>query len=331
VGKSGASVVLAAWAVALVSSPLSSQLAGAADVEFFYPRPIMEWQAEFGARYWFSRGQTAKTLFTTGDAQISRLTYNGLSTHSGEAFWRIAHSGGWYFKGFVGGGSLSKGSLQDEDFAPFISPYSSTQSDQSSGNLVYGSFDVGFNVIRGGDFRLGTFIGYHYLKEHVHAYGCTQTATNPDICVPTIPSSVLVISQNNKWHMLRVGFDGAITLADRLTLSFDAAIIPFMYFDGADTHWLRIGTSPGDFTGPIPETGRGWGYQLEAILSFQFTPQLSAGVGARYWHMESNGHSHFENRVVGMATVAQPVDWSASQYGIFVQAGYKFGPYRANN
>lgn len=307
------------------------QHAAAADVGYFHQRPNMEWQAEFGARYWFSKGRTAKDLYTTGEALISRLTYDGLSNHSGEAFWRITHSGGWYFKGYVGGGSLSKGSLRDEDFPPFITPYSSTQSNQAGGNLLYGSFDVGFNVVRGGDFRIGTFLGYHYFRENVNAYGCTQTAANPAICVPTIPTSVLGISQNNKWHMLRVGVDGAVTLIDRLTLSVDAAIIPVMYFDGADTHWLRIGTLPGDFIGPIPENGKGWGYQLEAILSYQITPQASIGVGVRYWRMESDGHSDFENRVVGLATAAQPVDWMANQYGIFIQGSVKFGPYRATN
>jgi hypothetical protein len=309
---------------------MTSQRIAASDVGYFRQRQNMEWQTEFGARYWFSKGKTAKDLYTTGEALISRLTYDGLGSHSGEAFWRFAHSGGWYFKGFVGGGNLSKGSLQDEDFPPFITPYSSTQSNQTGGNLLYASFDVGFNVIRGGDFRVGTFIGYHYFSEKVHAYGCTQTATNPDICVPTIPTSVLVISQNNRWHMLRVGVDGAVTLGERLTLSFDAAVIPYMYFDGADTHWLRIGTTPGSFTGPIPEAGRGWGYQVEAILSFAFTPQASVGVGARYWHMEeTSGNTYFTNRVVGSPSVAQPVDWTANQYGFFVQASYKLGPYPA--
>jgi hypothetical protein len=312
------------------ASAVRTAAAADADVGYYQKRSNLEWQLEVGGRYWYSRGMTQKDLYTTGSAPISRLTYDGLSNHSGEFFWRLAHSGGWYFKGFVGGGALSKGTLQDEDFPPFVNPYSDTLSVQTGGNLFYGSFDVGFNFVRGGDFRVGAFIGYHHFKESVDAYGCTQRAPNPFICVPAIGPTALVISQDNKWNAVRIGIDGAVTFAGRLTLSFDAAIIPFMYLDGADTHWLRVGTNPGDFTGPIPENGQGWGYQLETVLSFQVTPQASIGVGARYWHMESYGHTHFENRVIGQATAAQPVDWSASQYGVFVQGSFKFGPYPAN-
>ena len=94
------------------------------------------------------------------------------------------------------------------------------------------------------------------------AYGCTQTATNPDVFVPTIDSSILGITQTNKWRSLRLGVSGDIKTG-RLQLGGDAALT-YSRLTGTDAHWLRIGTDPGDFTGPIPEDGKGWGYQLEA-------------------------------------------------------------------
>jgi hypothetical protein len=99
---------------------------------------------------------------------------------------------------------------------------------------------------------------------------------------------------------------------------------------GTDAHLLRIGNDVGDFTGAIPETGTGQGYQLEAVLSYQLTPNASIGIGGRYWHMQANGLSHFEGRVVGEDTVAQPVDWKTDIYGMFLQASYKLGPYPLN-
>jgi hypothetical protein len=57
------------------------------------------------------------------------------------------------------------------------------------------------------------------------------------------------------------------------------------------------------------------------------TPQSSIGVGARYWHMQAKGDSHFEGHVIGEDTFAQPVDWKTDIYGVFVQGTYKFGPY----
>ena len=56
--------------------------------------------------------------------------------------------------------------------------------------------------------------------------------------------------------------------------------MPYAWLDGADTHWLRVGTNVGDFTGAVPEDGKGWGYQLDAFLSYRLTEAISIGVGA---------------------------------------------------
>ena len=41
---------------------------------------------------------------------------------------RVDHSSGLFWKGYAGGGLLTQGNLQDEDFPPGITPYSSTNS-----------------------------------------------------------------------------------------------------------------------------------------------------------------------------------------------------------
>ena len=41
----------------------------------------------------------------------------------------------------------------------------------------------------------------------------------------------------------RLGLDAKIALGDRFSLSLDAAWLPYVKFNGADSHWLRIGTS----------------------------------------------------------------------------------------
>ena len=90
---------------------------------------------------------------------------------------------------------------------------------------------------------------------------------------------------------------------------------------------MRIGTNPGDFTGPIPEDGKGWGYQFDAIVSYRFNDWISVGAGGRYWHVEAKGHTHFEGRVVGVNAQPQVVHWRADHFGGFIQANIKFGPY----
>lgn len=298
--------------------PLVSKAAPVPDVEYFVPRPVPAWQTEFAARYWFASAKTGKSLYDNpalSDAMVSRLTYSGLTANSGELFGRVAFTNGFFIKGYAGAGIVSQGHLRDEDFPPGIDPYSSTTSDQHSGHLRYASADVGYDVVRGGDFRVGAFVGYHYFNEEVNAFGCTQDAGN------------LEVSQNNTWQSVRLGLDGAVRLGGRFTLSAEGAWLPYVHLDGADTHWLRIGSGTGDFTGPVPEDGNGQGYQFEALLSYQVTHNASIGVGARYWHMQANGQTHFENHVVGMDAGPQPVSWKTDIYGAFVQGSIKFGPY----
>lgn len=291
--------------------------------------PVSSFTGEFGLRYWFSWSNTQKDLYgVSGAYMVSRLTYDGMNGHSGEAYGRLDHSGGFFLKGYLGGGILPNGSLNDEDFPPVVMPYSSTDSRQREGHLGYASIDAGFNLLRQHNVRLGVFGGYHYLEDKVSAYGCQQVAGNPAVCGGGgIPESVLVISQNNRWQSVRVGVDADIRLADRMMLRLDAAWLPYVRLSGTDFHWLRIGNNPGDFTGGIPEDGKGKGYQLEAVLTYAYNPNVTFGVGGRYWRMDSDGHTHFENHIVGGGGSPQPVDWKTEHMGVFVQGTFRFGPY----
>jgi hypothetical protein len=284
---------------------------------------------EVGLRFWYGQGRTGKNLYDpSGSFLNSRLTYSGLSLYSAEGFGRLDLNTGWFLKGFVGGGGFRRGNLEDEDFPPGISPYSATLSVLGNSFPVYSTVDAGYNVLRGPDFRLGAFAGYHFLHEVVSAQGCGQIATNPFICgIFPVPGTIKVITQDNNWQALRLGFNGAADITDRLKLELDAAWLPFVWLSGTDAHWLRIGHDSGDFTGPIPEDGTGWGYQLEGILSYRVTEFINVGVGGRYWHMQTKGLTHFEGHVVHFDASPQPVDWKTDNYGVFLQTSLKFGPY----
>jgi hypothetical protein len=283
---------------------------------------------EFGTRLWFARARTAKDLFDdTGAQRVSRLTYYDLSVFSGEAFSRLVVKNGWVLMGYAGGGGLLGGHLKDVDFPPAINPYSATLSAQRDGSLWYGSVDGGIKFLRGPDFHLGAFVGYHFLRDYVAANGCGQIAANPDVCAGGIPDSLKVISQVNNWHALRVGLEASVEFDRRWRLTIDAAWLPYARLYGADSHLLRIGSNPGDFTGPVPEDGKGWGYQIDAVVSYNVNNWLHVGAGGRYWHVESKGYTHFEGHVVGFNALPQVVRWNADHFGGFLQASVKFGPY----
>jgi hypothetical protein len=83
--------------------------------------PTPSAQMEFALRFWYGNAKTSKSLFappSISGQMVSRLTYSGLQTYSGELYGRVASWNGWYVKGYVGGGDIKGGHLQDEDFPP---------------------------------------------------------------------------------------------------------------------------------------------------------------------------------------------------------------------
>ena len=126
---------------------------------------------------------------------------------------------------------------------------------------------------------------------------------------------MLGITENDTWHSLRLGLNGVMKLTDRLTLTADAAYLPWVAFRGTDNHLLRI--VPDTLS---PETGSGKGVQLEAIIAYSFANNFSIGAGGRYWAMWAGG----ETNIFGTGCPCQTLPSRTERYGGFVQASYKF-------
>ena len=299
-------------------------------VPYLPPRkPVPTIEGEFAARYWFSMGKTAKDLYDVRgptSALVSRLTYDGLTAHSFEAFGRVNLPSGLFLKGFAGVSGLGKGSLNDEDFAFPGFPYSSTLSDQRGGRLNYAMADLGYSYAANPRADVSLFGGFGYIGEKVNAYGCTQIAANPFVCVPAIGSGVLAITEDAHWGLVRLGVAADVKLIDRLTLSAEAAWVPYAQINSNDSHWLRIGTTAGSFAGPSPQNASGNGFQLEALLAYQVWDCFNIGVGGRYWRLDARGSGDLEQSVIGFTNPAsQPMNFTSERYGAFVQGSYKFG------
>ncbi len=279
---------------------------------------IPDAQIEVGGRVWYSKGRFQKDLGGFDPSQsnmlISRLAYESTGT-TGEVFGRIDTVSNIFVKGFVGGGKLNSGSMHDEDWLfDFGIPYSNTAS-VVKGDLAYATFDAGYALFRGQNANVGGFIGFNYYRENKAAYGCTQTA-NPTVCVPTIPNSVLGITEDDKWYSFRLGINGVVTVWDRLKLTADAAYLPFVAFRGIDNHLLRTDVS----NTLSPESGGGQGVQLEAILSYAFANGFNIGAGGRYWAMWAPGGT---TDAFSQGGPPQTLPVRAERYGAFVQASYK--------
>jgi opacity protein-like surface antigen/outer membrane protease len=296
--------------------------------------PAAGWEFDVGGRYWYSWGRFQKDLGATASAAtanvlVSRLTYD-TKANSGEFFGRIETPWNLFVKGFVGGGRLSSGHMNDEDWAIFdktgtlVIPYSNTVSDSVKGTIGYATVDVGYDFFRAPGQKLGAFVGYNYFKENKDAFGCTQIANSFSDCSPTgfappVPSSVLVVSENDTWNSLRVGVNGEIMVGDRLKLSGDVAYIPYLKFTGLDIHHQRFDVPSQN----SPETGNGGhGVQLEGVLSYYLTPAFSLGVGGRYWAMWTNQDA--STNIFGFPCPCQTLPSKTERAGVFFQGSYKF-------
>jgi hypothetical protein len=124
---------------------------------------------------------------------------------------------------------------------------------------------------------------------------------------------VLALTEADTWRAMRLGTAVDFALAPRLTLSGEAAYLPFVSFTGTDDHVLRDILSP--------EDGQGIGVQLEAMLKYAITDALSVGVGGRYWSMwTTSGDVNFGD--VGLFV---PMQYKVEQAALLVQGTYTFG------
>jgi opacity protein-like surface antigen len=279
------------------------------------------WEFEGGARYWYSNGRFQKDLGTgtspsTANVLNSRLTYV-TDTNSGEVFARVDTPWNLFLKGFAGGGWNFRGHMNDEDWILFggAVAYSNTLSNPVTGAMRYATIDGGFDFLRGPDYKVGGFVGYNTYRDNKSAFGCAQIANPISDCVPALPNSTLVITENDTWNSLRVGLNGETMIFPGVKISGDAAYVPYTRFTGVDNHVLRSLISP--------ESGNGQGVQLEAILSYYVTPAFSLGVGGRYWAMWTNDSAI--TNFGGAPCPCQTLPSKTERAGTFLQASYKFG------
>lgn len=277
-----------------------------------------QWQKEIAVRPFVSNGLDGapQPLYNGNGTQLlSRLTFSNLTAYSGELFARFDHLKGMFVKGFVGSGSITGGQLNDEDF-PAGGAYSNTFS-SARGNLTYANLDVGYSFLKTDAAKTGAFIGYNYYEQNIGVYGCKQEA-GAAVCVPSWPlHSVYGISQQDNYNALRVGLSSLFNINEQIGFSAEVAYLPMVYFVGQDGHLLR------QFVGPEKATS-GDGFMLESVITYDFNPSWSLGVGARYWVWNMRTGSVAIDFFGAQSNDSdQKGAYNADRYGAFLQINYR--------
>jgi opacity protein-like surface antigen len=276
----------------------------------------------FGVRAGMATSNSQMKLYdSTGATKVSELTYHNQTAETAEIYGRLDEtSSGLFMKGFAAMGKETGGYLQDEDFPPVTTPYSSTNSPQSNGHIGYAAIDFGYYALQGSWYKLGGFAGYHYLNQTFNAFGCTQTAGNSTCSPGEVGPGDLTITDVGVWRSVRLGIAGEMTLPAGFSVRAEAAWLPYIGFNGDNNHWLR---EPEDFVGAIPENGSGSnGYQLEAELNYALSRNFNVGIGGRYWSMNAKGQAQFQDATSDGGPQVATFRTQLSQ--VFVQSAYHF-------
>ncbi|MGA2892247.1 MAG: outer membrane beta-barrel protein [Xanthobacteraceae bacterium] len=282
------------------------------------------WEIVGGSRYMFSSGReqweqafaNAPTWFSS-----SKLTWNNLNSNSAELFGRVDTPWNVFVSGFIGAGDTVRGGSYDEDFhGPVPSNAYNNTFSTNNGGIYYAVVDLGYNVLRSADYKVGPFVGYTVFNQSIFKSGCQQVASPTGNCIAggsslPLPSSQLIGLEDMTWQALRVGLSGQVALADRVTLAADAAFLPYVGYTWLDDH-LDSGDQHLMF-------GQGIGVQTQAVLSYNLTDRLSIGIGGRYWAMWSTSAVR---QYIPPTSDPGPNRNTVELAGAFAQAAYRFAP-----
>jgi hypothetical protein len=125
-----------------------------------------------------------------------------------------------------------------------------------------------------------------------------QIAANPLVCSVPVPTSIALVKETDNWDLLRIGVTADLMLGEHVKLTADAAYVRASQ-KATDDHFFTFGIDPA--------SGNGQGFQIDAIVSYQFTNAFNIGIGGRWWHLDTNSVDAFQ----------QLETYHTDRYGVF--------------
>lgn len=309
---------LAAFGAALAIAALALAPPAAAQIEPFTAPGV---SGAVSANAWWSWGDSTWEHDVFGLGVLgSKLDWQDVEMPvamvNGEFAWRFL-----VVSGTVGFGTVHDGTFIDDDF--FMgSVFSRTRSTVEDGELMTLGADVGVRALRwrnaeGHRGHLDVLVGYYYWREEYEAFGAV-----PLIGPISVPANVKAITHEWEWHGARVGarVDAPVwrNLRYRLSLFF----LPWSSLEVRDIHHLRddLAQNPSVLT----EADGGFGFQLDASLTYRIVHGLSVEVGFRYWRVEMDDGTVRFRFSDGTTSRHDLVEATTDRYGPYVGLTYRF-------
>jgi opacity protein-like surface antigen len=288
--------------------------------------PNTEVPITVGMRAGYSVGQTQSNVYNgDGHGKMWSLTYKNAESFTAEPFFDMdIPNWGLYLTGFLGIGQQRNGTLENTDYTTFNVPYGSSSSSLQNGQLEYGQFDLGYNALQTEQYKLGAFIGYTFENDDYNAYGCTDAVAGSNCAGAYLPngisSSTPTVSDQFTWNAARLGVSGSYTIVSGLTVSGDAAWLPYIHLNGSSNHWLSM---PGYFYSAVPGSATSSnGFQVAGKIDYRIAPGFDIGAGVRYWWMSANGTAKFSDSSDHFGS--QSASWTSERLQAFLETGYHF-------
>ncbi len=289
-----------------------------------------DWSASLGANVWFSKGDIEWEHEVPVGAGLfigSKLHWKDIEAQvysiEGDLVWRrvvLTAAAGW--------GSVESGTLIDDDFVVGFAPIlSRTRSPVDDGSVYYGNVAAGWRAVEWRDFEnrrghLDVLAGYQWWREKYEASGIFTLAESELLPGAAVPSSVRVITHEWTWHSVRLGGRVFVPLPLGFGARIVAFILPWSSLRVEDTHHLRedLRQNPSVLT----EANGGFGYQIEAALTYTFWKGLGVEGGYRRWEVNfDEGDARFRP-VGGSSAVFDLKDGSSMRHGFFAGLYYRF-------
>ncbi len=260
----------------------------------------------------------------------SILTYDDIDGYSGEFFFNVRNEYDTFFKGFVGGGGLTGGSLDDEDFAAGQVKFSDTYSKLDGNGLVYGTMDIGQRLaLIEAALRLHRGEPVHRLQ---FLAGAPARLRRP------------LQSRRRRQYQLPARRRGRALLHQGHRQRGELGIAPARrraahdILEQADPDRRRGRSCPSPMCGittaiicartwaasPISRTVAPAGaISSKPRRASTSRPSWSAGAGVRYWYAEAGGNSEFAN--FGLKVPLN--DYTSERFGVFGDVTYRFATF----